>query len=42
MNNYRNLKPTEPTITKGLRKNEKKIREDKPVGVIIHIYMEIS
>jgi hypothetical protein len=40
-NEYRNLKPTETTIRKG-EGRMKKIRGDKPVGVIIHIYKEIS
>jgi hypothetical protein len=34
-------KPAETTIRMGLRWN-KKIRGDKPIGGIIHIYMEIS
>jgi hypothetical protein len=39
-NGYRNLKLAETTIRKVGRM--KKNRGDEPVGVIIHIYMEIS
>jgi hypothetical protein len=37
-NEYRNLKPAETTIRKGI----KKYRRDKPIGVIIRMYMELS
>jgi hypothetical protein len=40
---YRNFKSAETIIRKGLTKVEwKKNRGDEPIGVIIHIYMELS